>query len=324
MLLRAVSKVSNQSFSVSRKSNNSKGFSTATSKPANKTGASASNTAKTKAQETPLTKDQIVKTIIDLVGKYQTGQKLKENASAGKIKVVNAATRVKTGFKPSNERTKEEDMDVVRDKLPFDEVATRYAYLLYAQYKSDNNLEAIDADIEKLINGIQKTPVLANIVFEEFLTKNQRHTKLEEILKKQSFGDTIDAFLRVLVDNGRLVELPNIIEAFGQIRMKIEDDFHFAQVISAAPLKDNERAEIKNLLSNQFNPQGELVLEESVDESLKGGYELFYEDKYHLDNTQKTRIDEISKTLKQTIKSHLTKTEAASDLAFKEYLKDRN
>jgi len=119
----------------------------------------------------------------------------------------------------------------------------------------------------------------------------------------------MDAFLTVVSLHGRLRNLQGILSSLETIREKVERDVSVATVVSAQKLTQKERDDIKTLITSKFKPNGKLEIVEKVDESLGGGYELFYDDKFHLDNSQKTRAEELSKQIKSAVSSYFATQE---------------
>jgi len=260
----------------------------------------------------------------DLLARAKEIEQLK-SAPKKAVKEIKSNPRVKSaGFKPFEKRSYEEDVDVAREKLAFDEVPSRYAFYLFELYKQDNALEKIEADMKKLLEYIEKNKAFEKLISQTYMSKSQRTKQLETILKNSSFDNKIYFFLDLLVSRNRLTELLNILETLPTVANIIGNDVSTAAVVSAKPLNDSEKEEIYNLVNNQFKPEGGLEIEEHIDPSLKGGYELFYDNKYHLDNSQKSQSEQIMRNLQSAINSYINEKEARDKEEYKRAINAAN
>jgi len=219
------------------------------------------------------------------------------------------ATEEKKPFKPSAQRTIDEDLEIVKTKMTFDNVGTRYAFLLWSSYKNDKKLGTLQADVDALYKEYDKGEEFARLIDDALVAKSVRHQRLLKFLETKKFSENMDAFLHIVSVNGRLGSLQGILADLETIREKIERDISVATVVSAQPLNSKDREDIKSLIASKFRPQGKLEMIEKVDESLGGGYELFYDDKFHLDNSQKARAEELSKQIKGAVSTYFSTKE---------------
>lgn len=271
----------------------------------------ASKGTQTQVQYNPNSEDldEFDNNIIDAVLQYADSRNPAptQAAHAEKPAAPAAKPKEKKPFRPSSQRSTEDDLDILRAKMSFDNVPTRYAFLLYSTYKNDKALDKLDADIDRLQKEYEKDGELAKLIDDDLMTRNHKIASLQKILSANSFGANIDAFLNVLVNHSRLSDLSDIVADMKEIRQRVEKDIHLAHIVSAEPLTDKDRADIKKLLTDKFKPDGTLELSEEVDPSLGGGFELFYEDKLHLDNSQRTRSEEISKQIENSVAAYFAK-----------------
>ena len=85
-------------------------------------------------------------------------------------------------------------------------------------------------------------------------------------------GDDLDQngrnFIQMLAENGRLAFLPEIAQLFDSLKADLERVVDVS-ITSAAPMADNERAQLVSALEKRFDRK--VQLEALVDESLIGG-----------------------------------------------------
>lgn len=151
-----------------------------------------------------------------------------------------------------------------------------------------DDLEALD----KLLHADQE--------FREFFTspKVDRQHKIDAL--KQALGDGLQEdvlrLLFVLVRKGRTPYFNNIVEAFHAYKDGAEHRLH-ASVTSAMPLTAELRDSINTTLSKRHGANTNIVLHETVDESLVGGMVLRVGDLF-IDNSVRTRLNAIKGSLR--------------------------
>jgi F-type H+-transporting ATPase subunit delta len=125
--------------------------------------------------------------------------------------------------------------------------------------------------------------------------------RLDRAVKKQAlskaFAGKLDrpvlGLLHVLVNKQREMILDNIVDEFHRFRDLREGVVH-AHTVSARPLGDEEREEIKRKLTAATGKQ--VRLHERVDETLLGGLVLRLGDKV-IDGTLRRRLDGLRRAL---------------------------
>lgn len=219
-------------------------------------------------------------------------------------------------FKPSSERDENEDLQLIKSKFDFNSVPVRYAHLLYSTFKKNDILDKLDDEVEKLKYEYENSKVFRNLVDNTLLSQNDRDGKLVKYLENSGLDPLMQGFLYVVSTHGRLPVITNIMNTLALMRYQVEKDNQILHIVSAEKLTDKQRDEIQQLIQNKFNPSGNLVLNEMVDPSLGGGYELYYADTFHLDNSQRTISQELSQKIENTVSSYFTEKEKERQESF--------
>ena len=100
-------------------------------------------------------------------------------------------------------------------------------------------------------------------------------------------------FLRLLLENGRVVALPEIAEQFEALRAKVENTVD-AVITSAAPLSDEQQREMAASLRERFGREVNITTE--IDENLIGGAVIRAGDVV-IDGSLRARLDGLANAL---------------------------
>lgn len=219
-------------------------------------------------------------------------------------------------FKPSSDRDENEDLQLIKSKFDFNSVPVRYAHLLYSTFKKNGILGKLDDEVEKLKYEYENSKVFRNLVDNTLLSQNDRDGKLVKYLDDSDLDPLMQGFLYAVSTHGRLSSITNIMNTLALMRYQVEKDNQILHIVSAEKLTNKQRDEIQQLIQNKFNPSGNLVLNEMVDPSLGGGYELYYADTFHLDNSQRTISQELSQKIESTVSSYFTEKDKERQESF--------
>ncbi len=100
-------------------------------------------------------------------------------------------------------------------------------------------------------------------------------------------------FLRLLLENGRVVALPEIAEQFEALKAKVENTVE-AVITSAVPLSDAQRQEMTATLRERFGRDVKITTE--IDEDLIGGAVIRAGDVV-IDGSLRARLDGLANAL---------------------------
>jgi len=197
----------------------------------------------------------------------------------------------------------------------FSEGDSRYAYLLYSLFKTNNALNLLDSELAKLEKEYLENPQFKVIIHHEGgddkevnLSDAERELALEVYLETDGskFHEITRGFLSLCAINNRLDELGDIVAKLEKLR-EVLNDKTSALIVTARSLTDAEKANTIKALETTFNKKN-ITIREKIDPNLNGGFEIFY-DNFHLDNSSETQEKEIEEELSTSVNGYLTEVE---------------
>ena len=148
-------------------------------------------------------------------------------------------------------------------------VATTYAEALYQAAASNDAVGQVAADLDALAEALGADSDVARVL---------NSPKVDSRAKKAALGALADTanpltinLLQVLVDRGRLEELPTVAQAFAD-RVAAAEGRLAVEVTSAIPLVDDLRAKVVARIREQTGKTPEIT--ERVDPDIIGGLVL--------------------------------------------------
>ncbi|MCC6251292.1 MAG: ATP synthase F1 subunit delta [Bacteroidia bacterium] len=174
-------------------------------------------------------------------------------------------------------------------------IAKRYAVALFGIAKSDAELEKIKADIDKVsqicenrdFRAVLNSPVIKPVV---------KRNIFKEIFEGSVSQNTF-AYLNMLIDNHREGMLMDICYSFYELFDKHKNIMN-VYVTSAVKLDESEKQKIVNLVKEAT--KWDVKLNETVNESILGGFILRYEDT-QIDSSVSSQLQKIKQQLTQRI-----------------------
>ena len=151
----------------------------------------------------------------------------------------------------------------------------RYAKSLFTLADEQGGLEMMEADVLTMQAAIAGTHELG-LMLKSPVVKPDVKERILKLVFEESIGKLSMNFLSILVRKGRESLLPSIMdEALGLIRKM--RNVKTAEVRTAVPMNDAIRARVTAALKKMH--EGEVELEEQVDPSLIGGFQLFMDNR---------------------------------------------
>lgn len=149
------------------------------------------------------------------------------------------------------------------------------------------------ANTMSLLAAVVADPKVAGAVDNPKLSSAQKQSLFTTVL-----GDKLDAsttrFVKVLLDADRVKLLPQINEHFQALK-RDNDNVARATIVSAFPLTEQQRDELKGALAKRFGRQIETV--EEVDASLLGGARIIVGDQV-IDRSVVGQLNKMSRQIK--------------------------
>jgi F-type H+-transporting ATPase subunit delta len=173
-------------------------------------------------------------------------------------------------------------------------IARPYAEALFAAARADAAAGALDRWLAVLeeIAAVAAHPDVAQAVRDPKLTNEQIHALLAGLVKSPR-PEAIDNFLKLVIDNDRIVALPEIARQFRRLKNEAEGAAD-CLIESAFPLTEQQINELLWGLARKFGLK--LKPEVKVDPGLIGGVRVTVGD-HVLDTTVKTRLAQMHATL---------------------------
>lgn len=151
----------------------------------------------------------------------------------------------------------------------------RYAKSLYTLAEKQGDMEEMEADVRTMQAAISGTPEL-ELMLKSPVVKPDVKERILQLVFKGNIGDLSMGFLSILVRKGRESLLPSIMdEALGLLRNM--RNVKRAEVRTAVPMNDAIRARVSAAIKKMH--EGDVELEEQVDPSLIGGFQLFMDNR---------------------------------------------
>jgi|SRR5690554_2354942 len=149
-------------------------------------------------------------------------------------------------------------------------VASRYAKSLIDLAREQNALEAIHTDMQQVIAVLKGNPMLQAVLKNPIIKLDRKESILRALFGKTGHPALV-AFFSLLVKKGRSGILFATAEEFIR-EYNAENGIIEASVISAAPLSEEHRNQITEVIKN--NAGNQVILTNKVDPELIGGFIL--------------------------------------------------
>ena len=123
-------------------------------------------------------------------------------------------------------------------------VASRYANAFVDTIVENKAQKAVASDIESLKSIYVDSPEFADFTSNAVISRDEKRSVIEAMAKKAKFHDLTVNFLKLLIENGRLGNLVEMINAYDVV-MDERAGNTIVSVVSAFPLKAAQEKKIK-------------------------------------------------------------------------------
>ena len=147
-------------------------------------------------------------------------------------------------------------------------VARRYASALADVVIERNEAQLVQAELAAWAKMISENSNLLEAFSNPTVAYEQKRNVLNELLARTKVRPTTTNFLRTLLKNQRLAELPQVNDKLAQI-LDERAGIVSAEIISARPVSDSARALLEEKLRGITGKKARLTF--ATDESLLGG-----------------------------------------------------
>lgn len=108
----------------------------------------------------------------------------------------------------------------------------RYASALFSAAAKKSQLPAIEAELIKIKQAIQKSSQLQKLLESPVIGRDIKKSYVSQLLTKEKYSETMVNFFTILAENGRLILTGRVLAAFEEI-MKAQRGQVDAKIISA-------------------------------------------------------------------------------------------
>jgi F-type H+-transporting ATPase subunit delta len=147
-------------------------------------------------------------------------------------------------------------------------VARRYASALADVLIERNEAQLVQAELAAWSKMITQNSALLEAFSNPTVAYEQKRNVLNELITRTKVRPTTTNFLRTLLKNQRLAELPQVNDKLAQI-LDERAGIVSAEIISARPVSDSARALLEEKLREMTGKKARLTF--ATDESLLGG-----------------------------------------------------
>ncbi len=172
-------------------------------------------------------------------------------------------------------------------------VARRYSLALADVVANTKDAETVKSELKIWEEMMSSNNQLKGAFSNPAIAHASKEKVLDELIKKAKPAKTTANFLRVLLRNGRLINLANINQSFEKV-LEERAGFVSANIISARPLSDGEK---KDLQSNVEKMTGKKVsLNFDVNQNIIGGVVTTIGSTVY-DSSVKTKLENLKQQL---------------------------
>lgn len=144
----------------------------------------------------------------------------------------------------------------------------RYATALYEFAEEQHALNEVIAEAEGLLKIISENETLRNVLNNPSLDTVQSKAIMAELMNHCGFSQILQNFVGVVANNRRLADLKSFLMAFFAL-VNLRRGITAAEVITASPLTDMQRAQLKDRFSQAgYN---KVDIQERIDSNILGG-----------------------------------------------------
>ena len=146
--------------------------------------------------------------------------------------------------------------------------AHRYARALFSLAREEGEVASIRGELDDMARLLAANPELKRRLFQPLHPVRERREVLKSLCEKGRGSQTIQNFFAYLIDQRRLVAFEAIHDEFNRLADEAAGRVR-AEVRSASPLRDQQRARLVDALAQRTGKEIELTVH--VDPSLIGG-----------------------------------------------------
>ena len=148
-------------------------------------------------------------------------------------------------------------------------VARRYAQALADVVIERREEREVQSEIQSWASMINENPQLKEVFANPTVVYDQKRKVLEDLISRTRIKETTASFLRVLLRNQRLAQLPEISARFGQV-LDERGGVVAAEITTARPISEELKKTLHETLASATGRNVRLTF--ATDEQIIGGF----------------------------------------------------
>lgn len=175
-------------------------------------------------------------------------------------------------------------------------IATRYVSAVFANMQKGKSSGDLIAEMAAFLNVIDSDELAKKVFFNRVVPVRLKRKIADHIESSMDLSDTTRNFISVLINNGRLHYLHEILQGLNSAQYKSEG-YTEIRFETGAKLPANDQGKVNDALSDilQCKPKTTFV----YNKRLLGGFKLFFSTKM-IDKSLKSKLTMITKKLQAT------------------------
>lgn len=174
-------------------------------------------------------------------------------------------------------------------------VSGRYATALFEIAREGERLEQTGSELKAIDDALTESADLRSLVSSPLYSRDQQAGAIGALLDRMNIAGAVRNAVLLMAQKGRLYMLAPVIRDFFALQ-RAADGVVEAEVRSARALTDAQRDTLKDHLKSAAG--GEIILKETVDESLLGGVVVRLGSKM-IDASLRNRLNQLQTAMKE-------------------------
>ncbi len=171
-------------------------------------------------------------------------------------------------------------------------IASRYAKALFEQAKETKSLDAVEKDIQHLIQTCEESADFVTFLHSPLIKKVTKKEAMEKLFA--SYNPLTKSLLILMADKFREAYIPAMTQAFVNLNNR-HNNIMVAEVSSAVDLSAKEVKAVKEYVAKQTGAK-EVQLKQTIDASVIGGINIVFDGKI-FDSTIASQLLKLKKDL---------------------------
>jgi F-type H+-transporting ATPase subunit delta len=147
-------------------------------------------------------------------------------------------------------------------------VAKRYAKALVALAREHGRLAETGEQLKRFAQLIDDAPDLTSLLYNPAISPHFKANLLTDLTQRLGLGTHEANFVRMLLDKGRLPEMPQIVELYDVLAEEAQNRLR-VRVKSAFPLSPTLQEEVRQRFAHYTSK--DIVIDQEIDPTLIGG-----------------------------------------------------